>query len=109
MSDRKVYKIATIPGDGIGVDITDAAIQVCDKLASVDGSFEFEWTKFDWSSKAYKERGWYMPPDWETQLKQHDAIYFGAVGWPGVSHPLGLWPIWADMPQTCRTTYLSGV
>ena len=78
------YKIAAIPGDGIGVDITDAAKQVLNKLADCDGSFNFAFTDFDWSSKAYLERGWYMPPDGLDQLKKYDAIYFGAVGWPGM-------------------------
>lgn len=81
----KTYNIAAIPGDGIGVDITDAAIQVCDKLAAVDGTFSFTWNTFDWNCKNYNERGWFMPPDGMEQLKKHDAIYFGAVGWPGKS------------------------
>lgn len=79
----QTYKIAAIPGDGIGVEITEAARQVLDKLSSVVGTFKFEWTTFDWSSKAYLERGWYMPEDYKEQLNKHDAIYFGAVGWPG--------------------------
>lgn len=79
----KVYKIATIPGDGIGVEITDAAIKVLKELAAKSGTFEFAFTNFDWSSKTYKEKGYYMPPDGIEQLKKFDAIYFGAVGWPG--------------------------
>ncbi|QIX00794.1 hypothetical protein AMS68_006311 [Peltaster fructicola] len=88
---RTLYKIASIPGDGIGVDITDAAEQVLHKLAELDGGFRFEFTTFDWSSKAYNERGWYMPPDWADQLRKHDAIYFGAVGWPDVPDHISLW------------------
>ena len=91
MSSVTLYKIAAIPGDGIGVDITEAAQQVLDKLAEVNGTFRFEFTTFDWSSKAYKERGWYMQDDWEAQLKEHDAIYFGAVGWPDVPDHISLW------------------
>lgn len=83
-SVEKLYKIATIPGDGIGVDITEAAIQLLEKVAEVDGTFKFQWENFDWSSKNYKERGYYMPPDGLEQLQKHDAIYFGAVGWPGI-------------------------
>lgn len=67
------YKIASIPGDGIGTDITEAAQQVLEKLASVVG-IKFEFTTFDWSSKAYLERGWYMPDDGMQQLAKHDAI-----------------------------------
>jgi len=90
-SQQKLFKIAAIPGDGIGVDVTEAAVQVLDKLAEVNGTFAFEYTTFDWSSKAYLERGWYMPPDWADQLKKHDAIYFGAVGWPDVPDHISLW------------------
>ena len=79
----KTYKIATIPGDGIGVDITNAAIEVLKKLSEASGDFKFEFTNFDWSSKTYKEKGYYIPPDGIDQLKNFDAIYFGAVGWPG--------------------------
>lgn len=85
------YKIASIPGDGIGVDITEAAKQVLNKLANCDGSFRFDFTDFDWSSKAYLERGWYMPEDAIATLKKHDAIYFGAVGWPSVPDHISLW------------------
>ncbi|KAF2154409.1 tartrate dehydrogenase [Myriangium duriaei CBS 260.36] len=87
----QVYKIAAIPGDGIGTEITDAAVQVLDKLAAVLGDFKFEWTTFDWSSKKYLERGWYMPDDFKEQLCKHDAIYFGAVGWPSVPDHISLW------------------
>ena len=85
------YKIAAIPGDGIGVDITEAAKQVLNKLADCDGSFRFDFTDFDWSSKAYLECGWYMPEDAIATLKKHDAIYFGAVGWPSVPDHISLW------------------
>ncbi|TKX21200.1 homoisocitrate dehydrogenase-2 [Elsinoe australis] len=87
----QTYKIAAIPGDGIGVEITEAARQVLDKLSSVVGTFNFEWTTFDWSSKAYLERGWYMPEDYKERLNKHDAIYFGAVGWPDVPDHISLW------------------
>jgi tartrate dehydrogenase len=86
-----VHRIACIPGDGIGVDITEAAIQVLNALSATLKTFEFEFTTYDWSSKAYLERGWYMPPDGLEQLKQHSAIYFGAVGWPSVPDHISLW------------------
>lgn len=99
----KTYRIAAIPGDGIGVDITHAAQQALNTLASTVGSFEFSYTMLDWSSKAYLARGWYMPPDWAAQLKSHDAIYFGAVGWPDVPDHISLWsmilPIRNEMNQ----------
>ena len=82
-SSEIVYKIAAIPGDGIGVEITEAAIQVLQKLAQVSRKFRFDFETFDWNSKRYMEKGHYIPPDGIDQLKKFDAIYFGAVGWPG--------------------------
>ena len=79
----RVFKIASIPGDGIGVDITEAAIKVLQKVSETVGGFEFDFTTFDWSSKNFLERGHYMPDDGIDTLKKFDAIYFGAVGWPG--------------------------
>jgi isocitrate/isopropylmalate dehydrogenase len=69
-SVTNIHQIACIPGDGIGVDITDAAVQVLNCLAKTIGGFEFDFTTFDWSSKNYLERGWYMPPDGLEQLKK---------------------------------------
>jgi isocitrate/isopropylmalate dehydrogenase len=96
----KVHRIACIPGDGIGVDITEAAIQVLTQLAKTLGGFEFEFTSFDWSSKNFLERGWYMPPDGLEQLKKFDAIYFGAVGWPDVPDHISLWGLILPIRKT---------
>lgn len=90
---EKFFKIASIPGDGIGTEITEAAIQVLTTLSTVLGTFHLEFHNFDWSSKNYKERGWYMPPDGIEQLKKFDAIYFGAVGWPDVPDHISLWSL----------------
>ena len=86
---EKFYKFTAIPGDGIGVEITEAAIQVLQKLADVSGKFKFDFETFDWNSKMYKENGHYIPPDGIDQLKIFDAIYFGAVGWPGTPLIIG--------------------
>ena len=112
----KTYKIAAIPGDGIGVDITEAAEQVLNTLAKAHGGFNFEFETFDWSSKKYLERKWYMPEDGMAQLRKHDAIYFGAVGWPDVPDHISLWglilPIRKSMNQYVNvrpTRILKGV
>jgi len=84
-SVQKVYKIAVIPGDGIGVDISQAAVEVLKKLADASEKFAFDFQTFDWSSKTYLTKGYYIPPDGIPQLKKFDAIFFGAVGWPGMS------------------------
>lgn len=83
MSNAKTFHIASIPGDGIGIEITEAAIQVLDTLSqSSSNAFRFEYDHLDYSSENYSKRGWYMPPDWVERLKKSDAIFFGAVGWP---------------------------
>ena len=82
---KRVFKIASIPGDGIGSEISSAAVEVLQKLAFIEGSFQFEFNHFDWSSENYVKRGWYMPEDGMDQLRKNDAIYFGAVGWPSTS------------------------
>ena len=115
-STQKPYRIAAIPGDGIGVDITEAAQQVLNTLAKAHGGFAFEFEYFDWSSKNYLQRKWYMPEDGMEQLRKHDAIYFGAVGWPDVPDHISLWglilPIRKSMNQYVNvrpTRILKGV
>jgi len=75
------HRIALIPGDGIGVDVTDATLKV---LAAAGQRFGFalETTRFDWSCETYLATGRMMPEDGIEQLSGFDAIYLGAVGWP---------------------------
>jgi tartrate dehydrogenase/decarboxylase/D-malate dehydrogenase len=78
------YKIAVIPGDGIGKEVVPEGVRVLDVAARKFG-FELEWTWFDFScADYYVEHGKMMPDDWFEILKPYDAIYFGAVGWPDV-------------------------
>ena len=84
----KSYRIASIPGDGIGNEVIPAGIEVLQKLA-VDFSLEFK--DFDWSSKRYVETGAYIPEGGLAELKKFDAIFFGAVGAPDVPDHLSLW------------------
>ncbi|MBB5911454.1 tartrate dehydrogenase/decarboxylase/D-malate dehydrogenase [Nocardia transvalensis] len=80
------YRIATIPGDGIGVDVTAEAVQVVD--AVLPG---VEWTEFDWSCEQYLRTGAMMPADGVERLAGFDAILLGAVGFPGVPDHISLW------------------
>ena len=77
----KTYKIALIPGDGIGRDMTAAAWSVLQKAAGA-GSFTLDGTEFPWSCAFYKETGTMMPADGIATLRGFDAILLGAVGWP---------------------------
>ncbi|WP_036503336.1 tartrate dehydrogenase [Nocardia aobensis] len=81
-----MYRIATIPGDGIGVDVTAEAVKVLD--AVLPG---IAWTEFDWSCEQYLRTGAMMPDDGPQQLADFDAILLGAVGFPGVADHISLW------------------
>ncbi len=84
------YRIASIPGDGIGNEVIPAGIEVLKKLA--DG-FRLEFEHFDWSSKRYLETGAYIPAGGLEKLKAFDAIFFGAVGAPEVPDHVSLWEL----------------
>ena len=84
----KTYRIAAIPGDGIGNEVIPAGIEVLGKLQ--DG-FRLEFEHFDWSSKRFQQTGRYIPEGGLEKLKAFDAIFFGAVGAPDVPDHLSLW------------------
>ncbi len=86
----KSYRIASIPGDGIGMEVIPAGAEVLRALASKEG-FELTFESFDWSSDRYKKKGAYIPEGGLEQLKKFDAIFFGAVGAPDVPDHVSLW------------------
>jgi tartrate dehydrogenase/decarboxylase / D-malate dehydrogenase len=86
----KSYRIASIPGDGIGTEVIPAGIEVLRALAAKEG-FRLDFESFDWSSRRYKKDGAYIPEGGLEQLKQFDAIFFGAVGAPDVPDHISLW------------------
>ncbi|CAN7341697.1 tartrate dehydrogenase [Pararhizobium sp. LjRoot255] len=77
----KTYKIALLPGDGIGRDVTDAAWAVLEKASKMAG-FALSGTSYPWSCDYYLQHGTMMPADGIDTLKTFDAILLGAVGWP---------------------------
>lgn len=85
ITEHPTYKIASIPADGIGLEVISAGITVLKKLASILRTFDLEFENFDWSSDRYKKTGKYLPDDALQTLKKFDAILFGAVGAPGES------------------------
>ena len=96
------YKIAVIPGDGIGKEVVPEGIRV---LEAIGRRFEinFKWNEFPWSCETYKSSGRMMPEDGIEQLREYDAIFLGAVGFPGVPDHVSLWglliPIRRQMQQ----------
>ena len=86
----KTFKIAVIPGDGIGKEVVAEGIKVLDTIASIDGGFKFDYTYFPWGCEYYLKTGKMMDDDGLEQLKKFDAIYLGAVGYPTVPDHLSL-------------------
>jgi tartrate dehydrogenase/decarboxylase/D-malate dehydrogenase len=85
------YRIAVIPGDGIGREVIPAGIEALAAVAKRDGGFDPTFDFFDWGSDRYKATGLMMPPDGLDEIRNHDAIYFGAVGAPDVPDHISLW------------------
>src|SRR6202051_4521554 len=85
------YRIAAIPGDGIGAEVIAAGIRVLALCAERDGAFRLRFDHFDWGSAYYKQHGVMMPANGLDLIRQHDAIYFGAVGAPDVPDHVTLW------------------
>jgi tartrate dehydrogenase/decarboxylase/D-malate dehydrogenase len=85
------YRIAVIPGDGIGKEVIPAGLEALAAVAKRDGGFDPTFDFFDWGSDRYKATGLMMPPDGLDEIRNHDAIYFGAVGAPDVPDHISLW------------------
>jgi tartrate dehydrogenase/decarboxylase / D-malate dehydrogenase len=86
----KTFEIAVLPGDGIGNEVVPEGIKVLDRVGSSFG-LQFRYRYFDWSCETYKKTGRMMPEDGISRLRDHDAIFFGAVGFPGVPDHISLW------------------
>ena len=87
----KRYRIAAIPGDGIGAEVIDAGLEVLHVLAGRDGGFGLDVDSYDWGSDHYRRHGVMLPADGLDRVKGCDAIYFGAVGAPDVPDHVTLW------------------
>lgn len=84
------FKIAVIAGDGIGPEVIAEGKKVLAGIAELDGTFEVEFTDFPWGCEYYLKTGEMMPADGLDILKEYDAIYLGAVGYPGVPDNVSL-------------------
>jgi tartrate dehydrogenase/decarboxylase/D-malate dehydrogenase len=86
----KNYRIAVIEGDGIGREVVPEGIRVLEATAR-RFDLSFFWQRFNWSCETYANTGRMMPEDGLEQLRPFDAIYLGAVGYPGVPDHVSLW------------------
>ena len=86
------YKIAVIPGDGIGNEVVPEGIKVLEAAAHRFG-VDLAWQHFPWSCAWYQKTGRMMPADGLAQLGTFDAIYLGAIGFPGVPDHVSLWEL----------------
>ncbi len=87
----KTYKIAAIPGDGIGTEVVAAGVDVLHALAKRDGGFQFKVDVFDWGGEYYKTHGRMMPENGRALIRHHDAILFGSAGHPDIPDHITLW------------------
>jgi tartrate dehydrogenase/decarboxylase/D-malate dehydrogenase len=86
----KTYRIAVLPGDGIGKETVPEGLRVLDAAARRFG-FSLKLDHYDWSCETWKKTGAMMPPDGLDQLRESDSVFLGAVGWPGVPDHISLW------------------
>ncbi|MRG84836.1 tartrate dehydrogenase [Salinibacillus xinjiangensis] len=92
MSESKKFRLAVIPGDGIGKEVVREGLRVLDFFEqNSGGKYSFESDFFPWGCEYYLEHGKMMDEDGVDKLRDYDAIYFGAVGFPGVPDHVSLW------------------
>lgn len=85
------HRIAVIAGDGIGTEVMPEGLRALDAVATRFG-IGFQFDALDWNSQRYAREGAMVPPDWEDRIGKHEAIFFGAMGWPEiVPDHIALW------------------
>src|SRR5947209_14077679 len=93
------YRIAVIPGDGVGQEVVPAGLRVLNAAAAKDGTFTLECEELPWGSAYYRQTGRMMPEDGLAILRRYEAIYLGAVGWPDVPDHVTLWGLLLPIRQ----------
>lgn len=95
----RTYRVAVIPGDGVGKEVVPEGIRVLEEVAGLLGTFEFNFEEFPWGTGHYLETGRMMPEDALDLLRSFDAIYLGAVGSPEVPDHITLWGLLLPIRQ----------
>ncbi len=98
---KNALKIAVIAGDGIGKEVVPEGLRVLDAAAR-KFDLRFDFTHLDWSCETYAKTGKMMPPDGLDQLRGYDAIFLGAVGFPGVPDHVSLWGLLIPIRRAFR-------
>ncbi len=88
---KRPYRIATIPGDGIGKEVIPEGRRALEALAASDTGLAFEFEDFDWGGDYYRRHGLMMPDDGLDALREKDAILFGSAGDPDIPDHVTLW------------------
>src|SRR5215210_280191 len=89
MPTRSVYHIAVLPGDGIGIDVTEEALRVLEAVEQSMGTFKLRKTKHEAGAGCYKKTGNDLPPDTLIACCQAHAVFLGAMGHPNIRKPDG--------------------
>ncbi len=97
----RTHRIAVIPGDGIGKEVVPEGLRVLEAAGRRFG-FAVEATHFDWSCEVYARTGRMMPEDGLDRLRPFEAIFLGAVGWPGVPDHVSLWGLLIPIRRAFR-------
>ena len=95
------YRIAVIPGDGIGTEVMPPAQKLLE-LAGKRYGFSFDWQEFEWGCEYYSRTGRMMPENGLEQLAECDQIFLGAVGFPGVPDHVSLWGLLIPIRRAFR-------
>ena len=92
----KNHRIAVIPGDGIGKEVVPEGMRALEAAGRKYG-IGFKWDEYPWSCQYRSKHGRMMPEDALDVISRHDAIYFGACGFPGVPDHISLWEMLIPM------------
>jgi tartrate dehydrogenase/decarboxylase/D-malate dehydrogenase len=93
------HRLSIIPGDGVGREVVPEGLKVLRAAADVTGSFSFETVMYPWSCEYYAQKGVMMDADALDRMRDSDAIYLGAIGFPGVPDHVSLWEMLLPIRQ----------
>jgi len=93
------YRIATVPGDGVGAETVEQAVETIRVVCQVHGGLQLSFDQYPWGCQYYLREGRMMPADGLRILGDYDCLFFGAVGWPSVPDHISLWGLLLPIRQ----------